>query len=150
MSIKDNIQDSSNSTKGLIASGVLIAVALVFLVIGLAAQSHYKEILEFPKLDAEVTQIFEREHIDEDDVVEKVYTAHISYTIGGETYTRAYSFNSDPGETITIIYNPKKPGEAYLASDPPKKSDMFYMAGIFGGIGLIVLISSLLDRKQNG
>jgi hypothetical protein len=147
MSLKAPPKKGSNANKAVIAALVLIAVALVFLVIGIAMQPKYKAMAEYPEMKADVTQVYENRDDDNHNLIES-YTIHVAFTIDGKSYSRAFTVGSDPGDNVTIRYNPQDPGEFHLASDPPKKTDMFYLTGIFGVLGLIVLFGALSERKK--
>jgi len=146
----------------IIAALVLILIAVFFLTISISCQAHFKAVEEYPKTDAEITQVFEQIDYNDKNILggssfEKRndqgylitgYTVHVKYVVDGQTYSRAFDMSSPPGESEAVIYNPQKPREAYLASDPPTSADYYIIAAIFGVIGVVVLFLGDPETKR--
>jgi hypothetical protein len=138
------------ASKEMGASFIVFGIAMLFVVLAFVLKPNWKKMAEYPRIEAEVSRVAEHRHKDEDHGRDTYsYSFNVVYEVDGKTYSRAFKSNSEPGKTAVVRYNPEKPKECHLASNPPAgQPGMFIAAGLFLAIALVLFFSALGDIKK--
>ena len=146
--------------KQFLAAGiVLIAVGIFSAVFGIVQRNNFESMKQWPVIRADVTEIKE---IYKDGSLARPgnindidsYIFKVAYTVDGNAYSKVYSSEIFsrliyPEDNYDMIYNPKDPGEAYLASKPPESNNYYWIGVIAGALGIPVLCNAFQRKKTS-
>ena len=147
----------NNGQQKLAAGIILVAIGVFSTINGIAQKNNIDSMKRWPVIRADVTEVIEvykdgssarpGNMLDIDN-----YTFKVEYTVDDNTYLKVFSSERSseltyPDEAYEIIYNPKDPDEAYLASDPPENKNYYWIGMIAGVIGIILLYFAF-ERKE--
>ena len=144
--------------KQFLAAGiVLMAVGIFSAIFGIVQRTNFNNMEQWPVIRADVTEVVEyykngslARPGNMFDIDHYIFT--VAYTVDGKAYSKVYSSEIfsrliAPEGSYDMIYNPKDPGEAYLASKPPKSVDYYWYGVLCGAIGIPVFFFAF-ERKK--
>lgn len=141
----------------LIAGIMLMAVGIFGAVFGLVNKANFDSMKSWPVIRADVTEVVE--HYKEGSMARPgnmfdidYYIFKVAYTVEGNTYSKVYSSKVfsrliSPENSYDMIYNPKDPGEAYIASIAPTSSGYYWYGVICGAFGIPVFLFAFEKKK---
>ena len=141
----------------LMAGIALMAVGIFSAVFGIVQRANFESMKSWPVVRADVTKVVEdykegslARRGNMFDIDNYIFT--VEYTVDGNTYSKVYSSEIfsrliKPEDAYDMIYNPKDPGEAYLASKPPKSNDYYWYGVICGALGIPVFFFAFKRNK---
>ena len=141
------------NTKKTVAAGVvLLSFGLICAFAGLFYDHDSKAVRKYPTVQAQVLEcraVILKDD-DGDEYIDR-YIVDFEYTVDGKTYTMTGKESQYRQEnTITVYHHPDDPSRVYLAEYARGEGNsMWYaFAGIFGGIGLLVLGDGILEKRK--
>ena len=136
--------------KSTLAAGiVLLTVGIFAVVFGFIQRENFDSIKRWPVVNAAVTKVYENYYERDNISYTENYTIHLRFMVDNKFYYRAFTIEvySDEG-FMNLLYNPKNPTEAYLASDPPESGDYYFYGVIFLGLGFAVFFNAFERKKK--
>jgi len=145
---------SDHAKKSVAAGIVLLVFAGLCVLIGILSANSGRRVGAYPTAQARVLKC-EAVILTNDDGDKYIdrYMVDIEYAVDGTTYTNNRKESKSRLEgTITVHYNPDKPGRAYFEEYVQGEGNVYWyvLAGIVGALGLGVAVSGTKDKRKIG